>query len=645
MSIKTKKTGGDKPSPDTKPFSRGHLFFILAIVVTGLACYFQTLDNPLLTAWDDQVYVTQNTAIRAFTWENLRTIFSKFYLGNYAPIHILSYSLDYAIWELNPLGYHLTNLMFHLGNGLLIYFLIIRLGHSHWTAGFTALFFILHPVQVESVTWVTERKNVLSMFFLLGSLQGYIRFREKRDSLHYWASLAFFVLALLTKAVVVTLPLILFLYDRCYLRDKNWTRDLLSKLPYLLLAGAMVLITIRSQEGVIVDYHGGGALSTLFTSIYVHMLYLRSSLLPYSLSIIHDVPILTSMADPRFLVSFSLLLLTAWTVALLLKKEQPKMVFWIAWFFVTLLPVSHIIPIEVLMQDRYLYMPLVGVGFVLGSAVMEPRETLFKSSSARMVLAGMILAGFGLITVERNKIWETEAGIWKEAVAHSPNHHTARNKLANAYLAQENYTASLDEYQKAIELKPGFAKAHYNQGRAYYFLNDLDRAKAKFLDTLRVQPNYAEAHYNLGLVYKDEGDLQVAVESFRKATQYDRRHSNAYAQIGEIAIARQDYNQAEQALGKAVALNPMHESATFNLALTYTFLKNPDYAVNAYKGVLHMNPNNYLAHGNLGTLYLDYLQNKKLALHHFERCLALKPDQAQSGQLKRMINKVKKEVH
>ena len=217
---------------------RPHIFALLILSGVTFALYWQALGHNFLIFWDDNGYVTSNLTIQRVTWENIKTAFTSLYMGNYAPVQILSYMFDYSIWGMRPAGFIFTNILIHTANGILFYYLLTRLSWQRLAACAAALIFLIHPVQVESVVWVSERKNVLSMLFFLLSLIWYIIYREKsgkQQGLLYVSSMIAFILALLTKSVAVVLPLVLIALDFCIApkRDrKNLKNLLIDTIPF-----------------------------------------------------------------------------------------------------------------------------------------------------------------------------------------------------------------------------------------------------------------------------------------------------------------------------------------------------------------------------------------------------------------------------
>jgi hypothetical protein len=281
---------------------RAHLVPIIVLPCLTFVVYAGSLGHDFLLNWDDRLYVVENEAIRGITWEHVKDAFTQFYVGNYAPLHILSYMLDYTFWGLRPAGFIFTNVLIHAVNGLLLYMLLFRI-YRRKSLGFLAAFiFLLHPVQVESVAWISERKNLLAMLFFLSSFHFYISYRaaeRPRSALFYCSSVFSFVLALLSKPVAIILPLVLFLYDLCYLEKPGRKSWIANKIPFVLASGAALFIALKSQmpehEGGRISYAIEGPLGVFFTMLTVLVSYFKIIFWPTELSPLYMPPMKVGM--------------------------------------------------------------------------------------------------------------------------------------------------------------------------------------------------------------------------------------------------------------------------------------------------------------------------------------------------------------
>ena len=438
---------------------RPHIFALLFLSGVTFALYWQALGHNFLIFWDDNGYVTSNMTIRRVTWENIKTAFTSLYMGNYAPVQILSYMFDYSIWGMRPAGFIFTNILIHTANGILFYYLLTRLSWQRLAACAAALIFLIHPVQVESVVWVSERKNVLSMLFFLLSLIWYIIYREKsgkRQGLLYVSSMIAFILALLTKSVAVILPLVLIALDFCIapkLNRKNLKNLLIDTIPFIAVAFVFVLLTIYSQSmttgGGRTSYLNGSPFDTLVTMLPVFIRYLKLIFWPADLSAVYAPAIKSGIDIEVALAALLLLLIVA--LGIFLYHRRRDLLFWLVLFFIGLLPVSQIVPIVTLMNDRYLYFPMLGAAAFIANisflAINKAQKINPFVRTAVGITFLLLLGHYLMETYNRIPVWKDENTLWEDAVRKVPESPKARFSYAHIL----EYQGKLDEAAKQYE--------------------------------------------------------------------------------------------------------------------------------------------------------------------------------------------------
>ena len=436
---------------------RWHVVAALTLLAATFLLYSSSLEHGFIFIWDDYKYVVNNPDIRGISPENLKAVFSRYYIGNYAPLHLISYMLDYQLWGLDPAGYHFGNILLHAINGLLVYRLLLKLELPAFPALFGAALFVLHPVQVESVAWVSERKNVLAALFFLLSLLSYIDYREGDTSRvrNYLISLTFFVSALLTKSVAVVFPFIIVCYDYCYYRKTN-SLKLADKLPFLLLALATAILAVLSQHKMagieISDYPGGTLLGALWTMIPVFLSYLKDLVYPLDLSPYYMVQIRKSADAVVVLAATVLICLGA--VAVMSIRRRPQLLFFISIFILSLLPVMQIIPLlATLKNDRYLYFPMIGAAGAAGMllTVLMQRSTRLRNAAVAVAIA--VCAFLGSAAYYQSLIWKDNITLWKSALEQNPDNMLAWLMLAKGYTKLGNSGAAVTAITTYNKLK------------------------------------------------------------------------------------------------------------------------------------------------------------------------------------------------
>lgn len=402
-----------------------HLLPALVLLLVTFALYAGCLGHDFQIMWDDNLYVVANEAAKGVTLQHLKFAFTTDYVGNFAPVQIISYMLDYELWGMRPAGFILTNIILHAANCILLYALVVTVHGGRLQALAAALIFAVHPVQVESVAWIAQRKNVLALFFVLIAIHLYIRYRKRETGgfLFYAGALACTVLALLTKSVAVVLPVMLLLYDLCFIPPDRRRRWLADKLPFLAAAVAVTLITIRSQSvaavGTGLTYHGGSPLATFLTMLPVVVKYVRMVFWPSDLGVLYFPAIKTGF-DAQVAIALLILAIMAIAGCYLFRKRR-DLFFWYSIFFVGFLPVSQIVPLVTLMNDRYLYFPMIGGAPLLAAVIDAP----FLRS--RLLLRGAAVMGFclwlvilGRLSFQRMNVWRNPVTLMREQLRVMP---------------------------------------------------------------------------------------------------------------------------------------------------------------------------------------------------------------------------------
>jgi len=500
---------------------------VLLLLTAAFAVYGRVIGHDFLFNWDDNWYVTWNESASGFSWDHVRTAFTSYYLGNYAPVQIISYMLDYDLWGLNAGGFLVTNILIHAANAILVYVLLLRWYDDRLLAIFAAALFLLHPVQVESVAWISQRKNLLSMFFFLVAWEGYSRYREApagKGRLVYAASVAAFVLSLLAKSMTVILPVVLVFFDLCFFKESRRLR-LKDKVPYILAAGVVAALAIYSEKpefgGGRTGFHGGSPLATFFTMLPVFCRYLGMLVWPVGLSAEYAPPIHQSI--DATVIGATLLLAGVAIAEVRLYRNDRRLGFWVLFFWVGLLPVSQIVPMLSMINDRYLYMPIMGVAALAGSGAVLLRERFGTNRSAMLyLLLALPLMALSVVSFQRASAWRNSLTLWNDAVVKTPNSSRAWGLLAETY----------------------------------HFAGDNDAARRAYERGLELNPEQVQVLSGLGDLYNDLGELDKGYELLNRLIKIDPEDAIGWARLGDNYLKRGDYTQAESAYKRALAIQP-----------------------------------------------------------------------------------------
>src|SRR5437667_4977153 len=470
------------------------------------------------------------------------------HLGHYIPLTWMTLGLDYLLWGMNPVGYHLTSLLLHATNAVVLYFLARRLlalalpprpqrGHAPVvSAGFAALVFASHPLRVESVAWATERRDVLSGLFYLLTILVYLRACERgpRGRRLYWLSVTLFGCALLSKSMAVSLPVVLLILEVYPLRrlggSLGWSSAsaravYLEKIPFVLLAGAASAIALMAQlsNRAMVSVAQLSAQDRLAVSAYGLSFYLWKTVVPVNLSPLYMLPQTVNPAATPFILSYGLgLAVTA--IALALRRRWPGLpAAWLA-YVVGLLPVLGIAQNgPQIAADRYTYLAALGWAILAGAGLLSCWRLSTSSTTGAPTtwgLAGMatgIVIALGVLTWNQVQIWHDSGRLWTYALALDPNSPIAHSNLGELLDRQGRPAEAIDHFQQALRTKPDFPLAHNNWGMALKGQGRPAEAIDHFQQALRLKPDFPIAQHNWGTALDQQGKPAEATEHYQQA--------------------------------------------------------------------------------------------------------------------------------
>src|SRR3989441_353609 len=535
-----------------------HAVIPLLIALVTFAVFLPTLQNQFVS-WDDDKNFLENPHYRGLGWTHLRWMWTT-HLGHYIPLTWMTLGLDYLLWGLNPLGYHLTSLLLHAANAVVFFFVVRRLltralsspserGHAlALSAGFAALVFAIHPLRVESVAWATERRDVLSGLFYLLTILMYLRAREREERGRgwYWLSVAVFVLALLSKSMVVNLPIVLLILDVYPLRRLGgavgwWSaparRVYVEKIPFVLLAAAASAVALMAQlnHNTMVSVVQLSGLGRLAVSMYGLSFYLWKTVAPVNLSPLYELPPAVNPWAPPFLLSYGLVVAITALVLALRRPLPGLLAAWVA-YVVVLLPVLGIFQSgPQIAADRYTYLASLGWAILVSAGVLSHwrrRPFLFTG------LAACVLFGLGILTWNQVQVWRDSEKLWTHALATYPKSSIAENNLGNVRADQSKLAEAIEHYRQALDINPEHANADNNLGNALAQQGKLSEAVEHYRRALKIKPDFAEALNDLGNALARQGKLAGAIDHYRQALKIKPDFAKAASNLG-LALAQQ----------------------------------------------------------------------------------------------------------
>ncbi len=512
------------------PSSKGRFAVGGALAALTVFAYARVAGHGFIDL-DDGSYVVWNPIVQSgLTWRGVKWAFTTGHAANWHPLTWLSHMLDCQLYGMNAGGHHLTSLALHVASTLLLFRLFLKTTGALYASAFVAAVFGLHPLHVESVAWVAERKDVLSAFFWILTTLAYVEWTEKKGKARYFAVIGLFTLGLLSKAMLVTLPFTLLLVDAWPLsRAEASVRGIVAlvreKIPLFLLAAASSVVTFLVQKA-------GGAMSLsdrlpfelhVENAFVAYVLYLAKFLAPLRLLIYYPYP---SSGYVGWQVAGAALLLLATTVIVLRERaRRPWLAFGWLWFLGTLVPVIGLVQVgPQALADRYTYVPLIGLSVAVA----------FSAAESRNVLVGLLLVGvpaWTALTWRQVSLWKDDATLFGHLIAALPEDHFGYGVLANVHLHERRYDEAIAGYRRALAIQPSFALWSSNLGRALSLTGHSVEAKAALETALRDSPDLAAAHHLLGFLLVMEGDLDHAIEQPRP-----RSHAEGPARRSDRAL-------------------------------------------------------------------------------------------------------------
>jgi len=541
--------------------------------VAVAAAFWGSLDNGF-TNWDDDTLVVNNELIREISVDNLLAASASSCASAQGPLSYLSLAVDWAVGGGDPAVYHRTALVIHIANCLILFALLGSLGLGRPGAFAGAMLFGLHPLHVESVAWISERKDLLCAFFYFAALYFYQGWAVGKSRARLGLSLAAALLALASKSMAITLPLVLLLLDSVARRRFGW-RLLAEKIPFIVPAAAVGLVTWFAQEG---SMPREGALD-LFANILIAIrglaFYLAKLILPAKLSAFYPYPETISLLAPRLALATGLAVVAA-IVLYRWRRRAPRAVFGALFFVVTLLPVLKIVPVgNAAAADRYTYIPSAGIFLIAGllTAWLWKRTAALGAPLAGRALLGLagaaLFATLGAATHERCKVWHDSETLWRDVIAKYPEVPIAHYNLGLALRAAGDRAGALASYREAVRLDPRDAQAHNNIADILIDEEEYEKAWFHCDQALRADPDIWQAHRNAAVIFGARGDYGLALDSALRALELNRRSADAAYLAGLSLCHLGRAGDGLPYLEKAVALRPAFDGAVNKLKLRF----------------------------------------------------------------------------
>lgn len=646
ISKQNKKESAIQHNP---PVSRSIVWLsAVSVVFITFVVYLPTLQNGFVN-WDDSAYVYENLNIQSIDFRFLKWCLTAVVVNLWLPLTMFSLAIDYSVWGLNPLGYHLTNNVLHSFNTYLVFILTLKLvktgnlrpNNKVVTATVTSLLFGIHPLHVESVVWISERKDVLCASFYLLSLLSYIKYVSATDDKRfrfYALSFTFFILSLMSKPMAVSLPIVLlvldyYIYKRLTIKKvMNAKAVIFEKLPFLILGVLTALVTLWA-------HHTTSALLTLeifslqiriLIALYAYLFYLAKMVVPLNLS-----PLYPATKDTTFLTFeiFGPFILFMVVIFFLFRVFDQKKLFvaMLLYYLVTLMPTIGIIQVgRQFAADRYTYLPSIGPFILIGIGVGYLFEKYLSKAYRAIIIAIIVLLSGVLsgVTIKQISIWKDSITLWSHQIKFFPETAIAYVSRGLAYKDLRNYQLALEDFNKVTQLYPDFSQPYFNRGLVYYEAGRYDDALKECNKAVELHSAYAEAYNCRGSAYVKLGRAQQAIMDYDMAIDLDplnpRYYNNRAAALqilGNYPLAINDYN-------KAIEIQPRYESAYNNRGHAYKDVGNFQMAIKDFGKIIDLNPGNAKAYYSLGQTY-QKLGEVEQSIFYFQKAASLGYREAQ----------------
>lgn len=592
MSAQKKRTKVNKPTakPKTTQESKFSLPLIIALVATFLA-FSGTFSNDFVN-WDDDLNILDNKNLNGFTAENIGRIFHPEHgriIGNYNPLPIFTFTIQKAIWGLNPAVFHGTNLLLHLLCVFFVFLLGRRLGLSAMGAGLLALLFGIHPMRVESVAWATERKDVLFASFYFGAMLTYTRYLTDKGRKWFVYTIVLFSFSLFSKIQAVSLPLSLLALDYWYKRPLN-LKIVLEKAPFFIfsLLFGLMGIYFLGNDGSLEDVTGFGLFDRLLVGAYSYMVYLIKLVFPYELSPLYPYP--AKLSTMFYIAPVGVLAVIggfvyAW------KKEWRVVVFGLAFFTFNIMFLLQILAAgQGFIADRFTYVAYLGLFFIVAYGFDFILKNKEKSKTLLYGVMAAVLLLFSVMTFKQVKVWENGLILWttvtkyypktttpyinmghywrdrndkqkalqyyNEAIDLKANKGTIYNSRGKILLESGRSEAALEDFTKGVTFSPEVGEIHINQGAAYGSLGQYDKALISINKGLALDPENANGYKNRSLLFFLKKDYKNALQDFDNYLNIEPRNANIWQERGQILNIMGDYKNAVLSFNKALEYNP-----------------------------------------------------------------------------------------
>jgi len=609
---------------------------LLALVT--FAVYWPVEHNDFIN-YDDNLYITENAAVvGGLTWPDIKWAFTTGHTGYLHPLTWLTHQLDYQLYENWAGGHHLTSVAIHVANAVLLLLFLWRTTRRVWPSAFVAAVFALHPLRVESVAWIAERKDVLCGLFFFLTLHAYASYAKERSPRYYVLALLFFVAGLFSKPMIVTLPFVLFLIDiwplgrlECGTSKASGTRSstvlrlIGEKLPFLLLAivWSVITVIVAKQAGAVARIENVGAGTRIANAVISYAIYIWKTFWPQNLALFYPysrhLSWLTLLGSTALLVVISIICIKR-------RGSSPFLLVGWFWFLGMLVPVIGLLQAGAQAHaDRFTYLPQIGLILALTWAVSD----LSKSWPLRRALlagtAAIALSLLGWRAWDQTAVWHDSESVWRNALAATTVNYTAHVQLCDALLGKGRIEEAIAQAEMALRIQPNGPEGQSNLAIALLKKGDMEKALFQMQRALETKPNRPKLHYNIATALAEKGRLDEAISHYEQEVQIQPQFAEAHNNLGTALLHKGQLDDALLHFEKALAANSRLAKPHYNAAIVLVQKGRPLEAVDHLQKALQLNPGDVEARIQLGVAW-SQTGRMDLAISEWEKTLESEPD-------------------
>ena len=620
------------------------VLFVALCLIIGIVAVYIKVQKFDFVGFDDDLYVTQNHYVqKGISLEGIKWAFTTFHSANWHPVTWLSHMLDCELFGLNPAGHHWTNVEFHIANTLLLFFILFRMTGTIWRSAFVAALFALHPLHVESVAWISERKDVLSTFLGLLSIAAYYGYVKKSSAKYYLLVIVLFSLGLMAKPMLVTLPFVLLLLDFWPLKRFHFQSDfqlrseasvgdalrknyriILEKVPFFVLIAGSCIVTFFAQksEGAVKPMASLPLKYRMANAVVSYVKYVLKAIWPHKMAVFYPHPGSTLPLWQIF--GAALLILAACYGAIRTVKKYPYLLVGLLWYLGTLVPVIGLVQVgDQAMADRYAYIPLVGIFIIVSWGAWD----LFKERRFQKIFLGMsaavLLAALSWVTFFQLNTWKNGVTLFEHAVNVTKNNYNAQNNLATA-LGPTDLDRAIRHYKEALRIYPGFVMARNNLGLSYSRKGNYKEAALCFTKVLKIDPQNTDTRMDLANIFFLQGKPEKAISEYREILKADPENARAHYNLACMLLSQHKIDQAVKHYNETLNIDPKYSKAHYGLGNILFRQGKIKEAVSHYFKAIQYKPDYVQVYNTLGSILAKEGKFKKAGVF-FSAALKIDP--------------------